>query len=104
MSIESILNNRWIVSTLYLLVFLYGSYSRIMLPPNIVKLFNNPIFKFVFLSLILIVNFNKLPHVAVIIALTFLITMYYVHRQERFEKFISIKYKKINKLLSISDC
>lgn len=69
-------------------VALYGlTLGRVQLPEYIRNLFNNGIFRVVFLSLLLVFNFNKQPHVAVAVALVFVLTLHYMNKQEEEENF-----------------
>jgi len=61
--------------------------ARIELPTYIRDLFNNDIFRVLFLSLVLIRGFNTVPHVALIVSLIFIITFHYVNQQEIRENF-----------------
>ena len=84
----SILENEYVAIGIALFVALYGiTIARIQLPDQIKNLFNNNIFRVVFLSLLLIHNFNSAPHVGVAIALIFIITMYYLNEQQIQEDF-----------------
>ena len=80
---NNILQNDYVAVILAIFVIAYGfALSRVQLPGYIRNLFNNDIFRVVFLSLLLIHNFNRTPHVAVAIALIFVITLHYLHEQE----------------------
>ena len=52
------------------------------LPGYIKNLFSNPIFNIVFLSLLLIMRFNSAPHVAILIAVIFIVTAEYIREDE----------------------
>lgn len=83
-----ILDNQWIAVAIALFIGLYGlTLGRVKLPGYIRNLFNNNIFRVVFLSLLLIQNFDKAPHVAVAVALVYVITLYYLGEQEINENF-----------------
>lgn len=83
----SILNNDVVLVIVTLLIGLYAADIRINLPAPIMELFKSNIFRVVFLSLLLIYTFDKTPHVAIIVSLIFVVTMYYVNQQERRENF-----------------
>ena len=84
----SILDNEYIAVLIVLFLYIYGVVlSRVGLPDYIRNLFNNNIFRVVFLSLLLLHDFNKSPHVALIIALAFIITMNYLNQLEIKENF-----------------
>lgn len=82
------------------------SLSKIKLPCSIKNLFNNIIFKMVFLSLIFVYNFEKSPHVALTIALVFIMTLDYLNQEKMYENcaylksFIEQNNKKIKKIKS----
>ena len=82
MSLESELNNNWIYVTMYLFLFLYIALSNIALPPIIIKLFENNIFRFVFLGSILLIDYNKAPHVVHLIAGTYIATIFYIYKHK----------------------
>lgn len=84
----SVLDNENVALGLAMFIAVYGyALARTELPKYIKDLFNNDIFKVVFLSLMLIANFNKLPHVAVTVALIFVLTLNYMNEQEIKERF-----------------
>jgi len=84
----SILDNDYVATFLALFVALYGiALSRVKLPDFIRNLFNNNIFRVLFLSLLMIHNFDRSPHVAVIVALLFVLTMQYIDDKETEETF-----------------
>jgi Na+/proline symporter len=88
---NNILANNYVAVLLAIFVTAYGfALSRLTLPGYIRNLFNNNIFRVVFLSLLLIHNFNRTPHVAVAIALIFVITLHCLHVQEIKETFVYI--------------
>jgi hypothetical protein len=59
--------------------------NRIKLPCQVKKLFNNPIFKMVFLSLLLVYNFNRSPGISLTIALIFVLTLDYLNTEKMYE-------------------
>jgi hypothetical protein len=61
------------------------SLSNIKLPCSVKNLFDNIIFKMVFLSLIIVYTFEKSPHVALIIALVFVMTLEYLNKEKMYE-------------------
>lgn len=82
------LDNDNVAVVLAILIGLYGlNLGRIELPDYIKNLFKNNIFRVVFLSLLLIYNFDRAPHVALVIALVFVITMNQLNQQEAQENF-----------------
>lgn len=87
MNSDSFLNNEYFLAVATILLVAYGTMANVKLPDFITDLFKNDIFRVVFLSLLCIYRFNSAPHVALIIALTFVLTMYYLNLQERRENF-----------------
>lgn len=84
----SILDNDYVATFLALFVALYGiALSRVKLPDYIRNLFNNNIFRVLFLSLLMIHNFDKRPHVAIAVAMIFVLTMQYIDERETEEAF-----------------
>ena len=74
-----VLDNDYVTIFLTLFVVVYGlSLARLNIPPAISRLFNNDIFRVAFLSLFLIVNFKKAPHIALLVALIFVLTINYM--------------------------
>lgn len=88
-NVEKIMNSEVFAVCLALFVGLYAAFvgSKSKLPIFIRNLFNNPIFRFVFLSLILIHNFSYAPHVAIAVVLLFTLTMYSIRQEELKENF-----------------
>ena len=84
----SALDNQYVAAGLALFLVLYAyAASRLQLPGYLKNLFNNNIFRVAFLSLLLTQNFDRKPHVALTIALVFVITIHYLHEQEIKENF-----------------
>jgi hypothetical protein len=86
MDIQNVLENEYVVIGLALFIGLYGlALARIPLPNYIRNLFNNNLFRVFFLSLLLINNFERAPHIAVIVALVFVLTLEYLSNVEQEE-------------------
>jgi hypothetical protein len=79
------LKNEYTSIILGTLLALYSSNARIPLPEFIKQLFKNPIFRIVFLSLLLIYRFDNAPHVALTISLIFILTMHVLKSDEEKE-------------------
>jgi hypothetical protein len=92
----SFLNNEYFLAVATILVVVYGTMSNIELPPYVRGLFKNDIFRVAFLSLLCIYRFNSAPHVALIIALVFVLTMYFLNLQEKRENFQYLEAFKSN--------
>jgi Cu/Ag efflux pump CusA len=89
----NIMSSPVIIIIFSLFIILYGlNLAKIKLPNYIKKLFDNTIFKIVFLSLLLAYNFKAAPHVAVIVALTFVLTLDYMNQQEMRENLSYLEY------------
>jgi cbb3-type cytochrome oxidase subunit 3 len=87
----SILNNEYFVVFATLFLTLYITIFRINLPSPFILLFQNNIFRVVFLSLLLMFRFEKSPHVAVLVSLSFILIMYHINQEERRENFKHIQ-------------
>lgn len=85
------LNNDYVLAVLSILATSYIAMSRVYLPEYIIKLFKSDWFRVLFLSLLLIIRFEKAPHVALIVALVFVASLDYIDRKETFENFVEIK-------------
>ena len=84
----SILDNDYVAAGLALFLGVYAIIAaRVELPGYLKNLFNNNIFRIVFLSLLLTQNLNKVPHVAITVALLFVLTLHYLNEQEIKENF-----------------
>lgn len=98
MDISKVLNNEYLIGVLVIFCVIYASQYRPNLPNWIVKLFKNDIFRVVYLSLLLMIPFEKSPHVALIVALVFVITLHYINSQENYENFNLLEsYKNSSK-------
>jgi hypothetical protein len=80
-----------LTTMLAMAVALYAGMAKVEVSDPIKKLFNNNIFRVVFLSLLLIYKFDKAPSVAITVALVFLITMNNLNQQELRENFSYIE-------------
>jgi hypothetical protein len=89
---DNLLDNQIIRAALILFIILYGlNLSKIKLPPYIKDLFNNTIFKIAFLSLLLMTNLKKDPHVAIIVSIVFVLTLEYLNNEEIKENFVYLE-------------
>jgi len=87
MDISKVLNNEYVVAVMVIFTAIYVSQYRPVLPAWVAKLFKNDIFRIVYLSLLLMIPFEKAPHVSIIVALVFVLTLNYLNRQEMQENF-----------------
>jgi hypothetical protein len=83
--IENVLNNEYLLVSLALFTTVYASMSRVTLPKFLVKLFKNDLFRVFYLSLLLMFNFNKAPHLAIIIAIIFVVTLNFISQEEHMD-------------------
>jgi hypothetical protein len=89
--ISSYLTNDVVVILLAFVVALYASQTRVEMPEYIQDLFRNNIFRVVFLFLLLMFPFNQAPHVALTIALIFVLTLYFLNSIEMKENFARLE-------------
>ena len=87
MDISKVLNNEYLVGVLMIFTGIYVGQYRPTLPEWVAKLFKNDIFKIVYLSLLLMIPLEKAPHVSIMIALIFVLTLNYLNKQEMQENF-----------------
>lgn len=91
-TVQNILDNEYVAFVIAFLVAIYGAgLSRIEIPGYIRNLFNNNIFRIVFLSLLMIHNFDSTPHVAVAVALIYVLTLTRLNKQEVNENFVHLE-------------
>ena len=85
-ALSTVFKNRYSSTLITLFLVLYSGLVAPKLPNFIVKLFDNPIFRILILSLI-VYNGNKDPQFAIMIAVGFTVTMNMVSKQKIFEGF-----------------
>ena len=85
-ALSTVFKNRYSSTLITLFLVLYSGLVAPKLPNFIVKLFENPIFRILILSLI-VYNGNKDPQFAIMIAVGFTVTMNMVSKQKLFEGF-----------------
>ena len=83
----TILNNEYVFLIVTSLLALYGANARVELPEFVRNLFENCIFRIVFLSLLLVYRFDKSPQIATVVALVFVLTMHHINQMESRENF-----------------
>ncbi len=86
MSLQEIFNNEYVLAMLVLFVILYSGLSRPELPKWVSELFKNDVFRVVFIALIAMIPVKQAPHVAIIIAIVFVMTLHFVFQEEIHEK------------------
>ena len=100
MNISNILDyaftNPYSKTILSLLLVLYGGLAAPKLPKKIIMLFDNNIFKIIYLSLIVYLG-HKDPKFAIMIAIAFIVSMDALSKYKMFENF-----SKIRKISSVN--
>jgi len=91
---NSFLDNPYVLGCLTIFVFAYASKAQVDMPDVFTDLFRNDIFRVVFLSLLLMLRFEKSPSVSILVSLFFVFVMGKIMSQETFENFKSIKSRK----------
>ena len=79
-------HNRYISTILTTFLVIYGSTAAPKLPSFIKRLFSNPIFKVIFLSLIAY-SVNRDPKLSILLSVVFIITLSLIEQQMFFEGF-----------------
>ena len=88
MEFGQIFNNELLSFITAAFLLLYGiTLARMDIPDGFRNLFNNNIFRVLFLSLLIAFGFKKSPHVAIIIALVFVLTLNILNEKEIEENF-----------------
>lgn len=90
-NLQEILNNEYVLAMLVLFVALYAELTRIKLPKWFSDLFKNDVFRVLFIALIAIIPVKQSPHVAIIIAIVFVMTLHFVFENETREKLTNVE-------------
>jgi hypothetical protein len=77
------LKNPYVIGTIAIMSVIYGSYMARQLPPNIAVWFDNPLFRVLFIAMILIVR-QVSPAVAILLALGLIISIQTLNRYKIF--------------------
>jgi len=93
------INNDVVIILLAFIVALYASSLRIEMPDLIKNLFQNSIFQIIFLTLLLIFAFKQSIQVAFIIALVFVLVIYFLNTLE-VEKFSQNRREKLEQMMA----
>ena len=91
---KSFTGNQYIDAFIIIAIIVYSSLGALNPPSFLKNMFKNEMFRFVFLSLILIHGFRTTPHIALFIALAFIVTGYYINKQETMENFAYLETYK----------
>jgi len=79
-------DNAVVAVVVALFVLLYGLHlARHPLPPVLHNLFNNLLFRVVFLALVVYYGLRKSPTVSITVALLFVLTLHYLNEKEMFD-------------------
>ena len=84
--LSNVFDNKMLSTIITLVTLLYASLARPKLPKFMVKLFENSIFRILFLSLI-VYKGNRDPKMSIMIAVGFTLTMNIISQQKFLEKF-----------------
>jgi predicted membrane protein len=84
--IKTILDNIYIYIPLYLFLFLYSTSKILVLPPDVMSLVSNKLFRFIYLLILFNIDF-KYYHVILIMAGTYIATMKYFYKQEIYKEY-----------------
>ena len=96
--ISPVLTNPYVLATLTIIVFAYASIIRPPLPNSVQKIFSNEIFRILFLFLILMISFDRAPHIALIVSIAFFFTMRYVFNTDTLKRMHLFEtYRSINR-------
>ncbi len=86
MDLSFLHQNKYVSATLTLFLILYAGLARPAFPPILKKLFDNPLFKMLILSLI-VYSSQKDPKLAIMVAVAFTVTLNLLSEQEIKESF-----------------
>ena len=88
MDLEKILSNKYVSTSISVILVLYAALLGPNLPPVIQKLFTNTIFRIIVLFMV-ILTANKEPKVAIMIAIAFILTLDYIYVLQAKETFVN---------------
>jgi len=84
--LSSIIENKYVSTTLSLFLGMYAALARPAFPPVLKKLFDNPIFR-VFVLFLVDYSSQKDPQLAIMVAVAFTVTINLLSEQEVKESF-----------------
>lgn len=67
------ITNEYVIGALFLFTIVYAKQCQNDLPQYILSLFENDIFKIVYLTLLLMIPFKTAPHVAIFVSIAFIL-------------------------------
>ena len=88
--ISEVLDNKYVTTSITIILGLYAALLGPNLPPFVQKLFTNTIFRIIVLFLV-VVSGTKEPKLAIMIAVAFVMTLDYVYAQQAKEAFNNIE-------------
>jgi len=97
--LRSYVDNEYLLAAILIFVIVYASRSHVELPNWLVALFKNDIFKVIYLSLILMIPFEKAPHVSIIVAVLFVLILHIINRNEMEDIVKAESFKNTKKLI-----
>ena len=83
---DSVSSNKLLIEIIALFLMVYASLAGPKLPDVVRRIFDNEIFRVIFLTLI-VYKGNKDPKLSIILAVSFTLIMYYIKKIELKEKF-----------------
>ena len=91
---KTIFDDEYIVICIVLIVILYASIEKSSMPPFMINIFKNDIFRIIFLFSLLMINFDKSPYLAIIIAILFITIMDSIDTEDFHAQILSHKVNK----------
>ncbi len=86
MDLSFLHQNKYVSTTLSLFLAMYAALARPAFPPVLKKLFDNPVFRILILSLV-VYSSHKDPQLAIMVAVAFTVTLNLLSEQEVKESF-----------------
>ena len=102
MNLEEVLNNKYVTMGISIVLALYATLLGPNLPQSIQKLFSNTIFRILVLFLV-VVTANKEPKVAIMLAISFVLTLDYIYVLQAKETFTNTQLEVKPESFTISD-
>ena len=85
-----ILDNKYLSTSISVILILYASFLRPDLPPMVKNLFNNTLFRIIVLFFV-VYRFNKEPGMSIMIAASFVLTLDYVYVSNSIDTFTAVE-------------
>lgn len=90
-NLQELFENEYVLAVLTVFIISYSGLFRYEVPNWVQKLFNNDIFRVLFIGLIAMIPAKQSPHVAIIIAIIFVLTLHFIDQKENKEKMESVE-------------